>query len=183
MRELMNEETLNRIEKKVDLLYKIVLHLGGTVGDSYYEEDFFDRFMNQLIPLFNVTTEKEIIKIPNAEELQREETKIGEELNRLKKDYENGNYIAKEENILKRKIENLTDDLEALSGISECREDLEKLNQEVYELRLFHDLKRKVGLHDMKNFIRIKSYLTKYFDVVKVKNTLDKEGISLLFDD
>ena len=35
----------------------------------------------------------------------------------------------------------------------------------------------------MKSFIRIKSYLTEYFDVAKVKNALDKEGISLLFDD
>ncbi len=66
----MNQVDIIRIEKKVDLLYKILIELEAseTFEHSIDEENFFYKFINELIPLFNLSAEKEIIKVPNQDD-------------------------------------------------------------------------------------------------------------------
>lgn len=180
----MSQEDIERIEKKVNLLYQILLTLevdSGSDGNLNKEESF-SVFMEELIPLFNLSAEKEMIEFPSEEETEKEKKELESTLEKLEKDYENGNFLAKEENKIKKKIEDLTDKLEELSKISEFRKEVDDKNKELYEIILYQDLRRAVGLGDYRKLMSFSFYFPKnLIDLNNLKLELSKKGIDLAF--
>ena len=146
---------IKRIEKKVDLLYEIILSLD--VDDYHYlnTKEIINLVMDDLIPLFSLSAEKEEIgKIPTKEETKEWESKLKTELSRLKKIYESGDFLAKDEDKIKKKIGKITSYLQRwnkmIGRIYYDYKMIEKRNKQIYEKTLFLDLKRKLGW-DVKN--------------------------------
>ncbi|MBA7550951.1 hypothetical protein ES705_43482 [subsurface metagenome] len=138
--------------------------------------------MDELIPLFNLSAEKEMIEFPSQEEIEKEKKELESKLEKLKKDYENGNFLAKEENKIKKKIEDLTVKLEELSEISAYRKEIDDKNKEIYDTILYQDLRRKVGLGNYKKLMFFSSYFPKnLIDLNNLKKKLSEKGIDLSF--
>ena len=183
----MNEEDIKRIEKKVDLLYEIILRLNVDDNNHINNEEVINYVIDDLIPLFNLSTEKEAIEIQNQEEIWELIRKCKGELEQLEKDYEKGNFLAKEEGKIKKKIKELTNDLEVLASISKSHRGLKKLNKKLYELLLFHDLRKRIGIKRYSKVLRTNDYLTKFCDLADLKKSLSdnlkkklsKKGIEL----
>lgn len=151
-------KNINRIEKKVDLLYKILLELYiGDVGHPYNQE-YINNFMDELIPLFGLSAVEVDLDIPSIqkETMQELKNKLETELSRLKKIYESGNFLAKEENTIKDKISDITSYLETwdwdkdesgvVEGLIWWKEDIINKSKRVYEESLFLDLRKKLGV-------------------------------------
>jgi len=146
----MTEEDIKRIEKKVDLLYEIILSLDVDNYHHLNNEETINRVMDDLIPLFSLSAEKEEIgKIPTKEETKEWESKLKTELSRLKKIYESGDFLAKDEDKIKKKIGNITSYLQRwnkmIGRIYYDYKMIEKRNKQIYEKTLFLDLKGKLG--------------------------------------
>jgi len=143
-------KNIKRIEKKVDLLYEIILSLDV---DNYYQlnnEKIINLRMDDLIPLFSLSAEKEEIgKIPTKEETKEWESKLKTELSRLKRIYESGDFLAKDEDKIKKKIGNITSYLQRwnkmIGRIYYDYKMIEKRNKQIYKKTLFWDLKGKLG--------------------------------------
>ena len=183
----MNEEDIKRIEKKVDLLYEIILRLNVDDNNYINNEEVINSVIDDLIPLFNLSAEKEAIEIQTQEEIWELIRKCKGELEQLEKDYEKGNFLAKEEGEIKKKIKELTNDLEVLASISKSHRGLKKLNKKLYELLLFHDLRKRIGIKRYSKVLRTNDYLTKFCDLADLKKSLSdnlkkklsKKGIEL----
>lgn len=149
----MSEEDIKRFEKKVDLLYKILLELRIPDFGAPYDQSYINTFMDELIPLFGLSAEKEEIKgLFTQEDISKRGMELQNELKKLKKIYENGDFLAKEEETIKNKIEDLTNKLKELSEISALYNKVRDKNKEIYENGLFIDLQRKVGVSE-KNIV------------------------------
>jgi len=159
----MSEENIKRIEKKVDLLYKILLelHIDYDFGGQPYNQDYINSFMDELIPLFGLSVEEiEIERLPTQKEINELKSGLETELNRLKRIYESGNFLAKEENKIKNKIEEITEYLRCWDYDWDCyssgivapefcfksKEEITNKNKQIYERSLFVGLKKKLGL-------------------------------------
>jgi len=142
----MSEEDIKRIEKKVDLLYKILLDLEVDSVGHPYNYTYISNFFDDLIPLFNLSANKNIIKIPNEQEVKKSEDNLKDELEKLKRDYNEGNYIAKEKGKLEVEMEKIQDKIEELSNITRHRKDVVNLNEDINKVLLFQSLKNRFGL-------------------------------------
>jgi len=154
----MSEEDIKRIEKKVDLLYKILLELYIDELDGHpYSREYINNFMEELIPLFGLSgVEVKIEKLPTPKEIKELKNRLVSNLSRLKEIYESGNFLAKEEDKIKNKIEEITgylqcwdDDWDSsgvVAGMFKSEEEIINKNEQIYERSLFADLKKKLGL-------------------------------------
>ena len=180
----MTEEDIKRIEKKVDLLYKILLELNvGDIGHPYNQE-YINKFMNEIIPLFKLSAEEvDIEKSSTPKEINELKSGLETELSRLKKVYESGDFLAKDEVKIKNKIEGITDYLECwddtwdssgvVAGMFKNREEIMNKNKQIYERTLFVDLKRKLGLDVGDAYI---SYETDYSGELKRISLIEKRN-------
>jgi len=146
----MSEKDMKRIEKKVDLIFKILLELNiDNVDSGYpYNQTYINKFMDELVPLFELSAEKEKIKpeSPTQEEIKELTNDYKGELAQLEKKYEKGDYLAKEENEITTRIEDLKKYIKEIPKIIHSRVRIEKIYQEIYEIRLFWNLRKKLGL-------------------------------------
>ena len=55
----MSEEDIKRIEKKIDMLYKIVSGIGGIEVDNPISDD---DCLDELVPLFNLSVETNLFE-------------------------------------------------------------------------------------------------------------------------
>lgn len=180
----MNEEDIKRIEKKVDLLYKIILTLDVDQSGDITTVKTVNSVIDELLPLFNLSAEKEIIKIRSYEEIKKEKEGLKSELKKLEKEYQNGNYLAKEESQLKRKMEDLTNKIEELNRITAYLVDIMELNKELYEVLLYKGLRKKLGIQgEISKGLRIERGLGKIINLANVIQKASREGINLYFID
>jgi len=159
----MSEEDIKRIEKKVDLLYKILLEsdVVGYVdylGHPYNQKYGINKFMDELIPLFGLSAVEADLDIPPIlkETLKELKSKLETELSRLQNIYKSGNFLAKDEDIIKNKIADITDYLECwdlawdesgvVEGIFKTKDDIMYKIKQIHERSLFMDLEKKLGL-------------------------------------
>ena len=149
----MSEENIERIEKKVDLLYRILLELYiDEVGHPY------SNFMDELVPLFELSgIEVDIdISFIQKETMQELKNKLEAELSRLEKIYESGNFLAKKKSTIMNKRWDISKCLRAWDGwhneygvvksIYGAKEYIINESKSVYEESLFQDLRKKLGV-------------------------------------
>lgn len=189
----MSEEDIKRIEKKVDLLYKILLELKVDYIGYPYDQEYINKFIDELIPLFGLSGIEIDIEFTQSETMEELKNKLETELSRLKKVYENGDFLAKDENTIKNKIENITDYLQTwdwdvdesgvVEGILSQKEDIINKSKNIYEISLFVDLKKKLGLLYKQDIIGHKIFyssiiddLIREIDIAKknLKDTIEK---------
>jgi len=129
-----------RIEKKIDLLYK--LHLESN------DEFNFRKHLNELVPLFDLSIEMEEIKIKGfvAEKLIEDEKKIRSELDKLKSDREAGNFLAKDKDKIAAMIYNYEEKYEALKRIAKSYGGIKYNKETLQEELLMINLKEKLGI-------------------------------------
>jgi len=129
-----NEE---RIEKKIDLLYK-----------WHFEDRSNREYLNELIPLFDLSIEMEEIKIKGlvAEKLIEDEKKIRSELDKLKSEHKAGNFLAKDKDKIAEMIYNYEEKYRALKRIVESLEGVKCGKETLREELLLINLKEKLGI-------------------------------------
>ena len=144
----MSEENIKRIEKKVDLLYKILLELYIDDFGHPYSQRYINKFMGKLVPLFGLSAKKGKIipEDPTQEEIKELTNDYKSELEQLEIKYEKGDYLAKEKNEITTKIRDLKKLIEEIPNILHSRARIEEIYQEIYEVHLFWDLRKKLGL-------------------------------------
>ena len=153
----MKEEDIKRIEKKVDLLYKILLELNISDVGHPYDQTYINKFMDELVLLFGLSVKKGKIKPedPTPEELIEATNDYKNELEQLEKDYEEGDYLAKEKNGITTKISDLKEKIKGLPNILHSREKIVGIYQEIYEIDLFWDLRKKLGLTKVQGYEKL----------------------------
>lgn len=133
----MIENDVERIEKKVDLIFKILLDL--KVVDTGYIED--------LIPVYDLIAKKDTIEnYPTQDEIQDWENKLNDELNRLNQDYKQGNFLSKEKDKIKQRRKYLEEELIRLLKLSNNKLKFDNKSIETYKINLFKDLEDKLGV-------------------------------------
>ncbi len=179
----MSVEDIKRIEKKVDLLYRILLSLNIPEVEGPYDQSYMSDFMTELIPLFNLTgdsgIERSIIKeIISLEELDEWDRETKEKLAKLEKTYKAKEYMAKDEGEIISKIRSLSKLLSGLTEIRDARNKfIYKLEKELKDdkgdermIKLFFELQSKVGLKYFHKG-KIHLYVRRINDMVeKLKN-------------
>ena len=142
----MSEEDIKRIEKKVDLLYKILLELNIDDVGYPFNQRYINNFIDELILLFGLSKEKIETKFPTQEDIKRVENDIKSHLEQLEKKYEKGDYLAEEEHKIITDISDLKRYIEKLPISPQSRERIEDIYQQIYEIYLFWELRKKLGL-------------------------------------
>ena len=154
----MSEKNIERIEKKVDLLYKILLELNVDYVGHPYDQEYINRFMSELVPLFGLSGVETDIEITQKETIKELENNLKTELSRLKKIYESGDFLAKDEDKIKNKMGDITSYLQEWDVVVDewilaGKEDLINKSKDLYKKGLFLDLKKKLGLLDKSSMI------------------------------
>lgn len=173
----MSEKNIKRIEKKVDLLYKILLELNVDYVGYPYNQEYINKFMDELIPLFGLSGVEMDIEITQKETMQELESKLKTELSRLKKVYESGNFLAKDGDKIKDKIANITNylqewDVYVNERILAPKEDIISRSEDICKRSLFVDLKKKLGLCVGNTYISYDE--DGAFDLIERRDTLKK---------
>ena len=176
--EKMSEEDLKRIEKKVDILYKLLFEFGekGEEGDI---PTLFRDSLDELIPLFKLSVKKEeFIKIKG-----RPQDIIKSELEKLENSFNQGNYLAKDEKKIQIKIDGLKEELEKANIGQNNKEQIERLNKEIHEIRLYQDFRKKMGRKTeyAAQTSEIDNKLGKRIDFKSINSELSKEGVRINF--
>lgn len=140
LKKVKNMENEERIEKKIDLLYKRHLERNDELN--------FRKHLSELIPLFDLSIEMEEIKIKGfvAEKLIEDEKKIRSELDKLKSDREAGNFLAKDKEKMAKMIYNQEEKYRALKKIAESYGGIKYSKETLQEELLMLDLKEKLGI-------------------------------------
>ena len=140
-------------------------------------EEVINIVMDDLIPLFGLSAKKEEVdKLPTRKETKDWESKLKIELSRLQKIHESGDFLAKDEDKIKKKIENITRYLQRwnkmIGGIYHDYKKIENKNKEIYKEDLFLDFKKKLKEFEHSPYTRDK--------LVKKRDTLKKNLKELL---
>ncbi|MFW9867552.1 MAG: hypothetical protein ACFFEN_15765 [Candidatus Thorarchaeota archaeon] len=148
----MNEnKDLERIEKKIDLLFKILLELYVEDIGHPYDFKYLSKFSDEIAILYDLNMKKETHKIqfPNKGELEDKEI----ELEKIQKEYKEGNYLAKDKENIEEQITQLKEEMKKLKKFSQNREKIEEaitiVNQRVYNIGIYLKLREKLGLPRM----------------------------------
>jgi len=164
----MSEKDIERTEKKVDLFLKILLGLNIPRIGHPYNRKYIDNHIDELTPVYNLFAERDVIEnYPTQEKIENWENKLKHELDKLKQDYEHGNFLAKEQDTIRMRIKDLGNKLEYLTKLSKNKENFEAKNTELYRINLFMDLQEKLGItekydsHSYRKLIRKKDDLKK----------------------
>lgn len=173
----MNDKDLERIEKKIDLLFKILLDLNVDEIGYPYDFRYLGRYGEEIRLLYNLDIEKERhkVKFPNKEEIKDIRTK----LEKLQKRYEEGDYLAKEKQKVEDQIAQLQKELQKLENFVKNRKKIEealnRVNYEVCEVKTYIELRKKVGLSEFPEMeYALKSRLQKVAEILdKAEKGLD----------
>ena len=71
-------------------------------------QEYINRFMSELVPLFGLSGVETDIEITQKETIKELENNLKTELSRLKKIYESGDFLAKDEDKIKNKMGDIT---------------------------------------------------------------------------
>lgn len=143
----MIENDIERIEKKIDLFFKILLNLKIKPIGHLYNRKYIDNYIDELVCVYDLAAEKDIINdYPTQDEIQKWKNSLNTELDGLKQDYENGNLLVKEQTVAKILIKDLGYKLGQISKLSENKKKFEDKNTETYKINLFRDLQVKLGI-------------------------------------
>ncbi len=148
----MTDIDLERVEKKVDLILKVLLDLNLPDVGYPYDYDYLCNYNEELALLYNlnVAKDKYKIQIPAIEELEETESK----LRNLQEKYKAGNYLAKDKEDIKKQIDKLNIRYSLLCRFQENRKKIEKalkeVNNDVYNIQTYLELRKKVGLPEIR---------------------------------
>ena len=158
------DKHIKRIEKKVDLLYK--MHLEKT-DDGIGLRCFSD----ELIPLFNISVGtklfiklEELMKVVVVEFKKAEE--VENKLNNLENDYETGNFLANERDKILLMVDNQRKKYKALVKMAEHVKGIEYDKKRLCEEFLLLNLKEKLVMSLSENDIEHKKRLEEEFKEV-----------------
>ena len=152
----MSEEEIKIIGKKVDLLYRILLELKDSDGGHPCRQEYITKFMEELIPLFELSPIEVDIDLTSfqIEPIQELEIKLRTELSRLEKIYKSKEFLAKDEYKLMSKRKDITRYLrdwhtrgiDPEDSILTLKEWVISSYNDILKTSLFLDLKKKLGL-------------------------------------
>ncbi len=159
------EKDIKRIEKKIDVLYKIVSGIEGReVINPISDVDYLD----ELVPLFNLSVNTKLFEdYEKVQKLFVVEVKKGKELenklNKLEDDYKTGNFLEKEKDKMRKMVSNQKYKFDALIKMAEHfqREMYDK--KRVYGRFLWLNMKKKLGAISSEDYIKHKKELVKEF--------------------
>lgn len=138
----MSDEKIKIIEKKIDLLYRM------NFDDNINFRDNLDEF----ISLFNLSIEMgkmgKIVGLitVKVKELFEKGEEIENKLNKLKSDYEAGNFLAKEKEKTRMSIYHQEEKYKALLEIGKYYRIVKNGEEELHEILLMINLKEKLGI-------------------------------------
>ena len=164
----MSEEDIKRIEKKIDMLYKIVCGIGGhEVENPICDNDYLD----ELVPLFNFSINTNLIeKYEKVVKLLMIEFKKGEEmknkLDKLENDYKTGNFLEKEKDKMKETVGNQREKYRALNKLAESFQRNRYDKKEFRGKFLWLSMKEKLGVISSEDYIKHKKLLEEDFEGV-----------------
>ena len=146
----MSENNINRIERKVDLLYKFLLDLYVPDIGLPYDMDYLWEFSDEIISVFNLDVKENYLNFDfkGIEELAEKKNKIKSVIDAFDK----GNYLAKEKDALQNEIRLLRTQVDLLEEIDNNREQIKetikKLNTNVLQkMSMYTAFRKKLGLH------------------------------------
>jgi len=155
----MIENDVEKIGKKVDLFFKILLGLKIKPVGHLYNRKYIDNYIDELISVYNLSAEKDVIdNYPTQEEIQIWKRKLNNELIKLKQDYGEGNFLAKEQDMIKLRIKYLENKFDQMSKLPKNKEKFDDKNTELYKIDLFKDLQVKLRIteeYDNYNYRKI----------------------------
>ena len=161
----MSEENIKRIEKKIDVLYKIVSGIGGLdVENPISDIDYLD----ELIPLFNISIdtklfeEYEKVKKLLIIEFEKEE-EVKKKLDKLENDYRTGNFLEKEKGKIREMVSNQKEKYKALGKMAEHLKRVVYDKKEFRRSFLWLNLGEKLGKVSSENYIENKKEFEKGF--------------------
>jgi len=159
------EEDIKRIEKKIDVLYKIVCGIEGyDMHNPIYDIDY----LNELIPLFNLSIETKLfeeyekIKKLLVVEFEKAEEVI-KKLDKLENDYRTGNFLEKEKDKIREMVSNQKEKYKALGKMVEHLKRVVYNKKEFRRSFLWLNLREKLGRVLSENYIENKKELEKGF--------------------
>lgn len=143
----MIETEIEKIGKKIDLFFKILLGLKIKPIGCLYNRKYIDNYIDELTLVYDLSVEKDVIdNYPTQEEIQSWEIRLIGELSKLKQDYGEGNFLTKEQDAIKLRIRFLGNKLDQMSKLSKNKEKFDDKNIELYKTDLFIDLQKKLGI-------------------------------------
>ena len=162
----MSEEDIKRIEKKIDMLYKIVCGIGGyEVINPICDDDYLD----ELVPLLNISIDTNLFEeYEKVVKLLMIEFKKGEEmknkLDKLENDYETGNFLKKEGDKMQKMIRNQNGKYRALNKMAESFQRNINDKKEFRRRFLWLNMKEKLGVISSEDYIKHKKLLEEEFE-------------------
>ncbi|MFX0029721.1 MAG: hypothetical protein ACFE8B_10965 [Candidatus Hermodarchaeota archaeon] len=146
----MNDKDLERIEKKIDLLFKILLELNVEHIGYPYDFKYLSNHGEEIRAFYSLDIEKERhrIQFPSKKEVDETQTK----LEKLQKKYTDGDYLAKEKQEIEDQIKSLEEKLEEFEKFNKNRKIIEealiKVNNELFKIETYLALRRELGLSE-----------------------------------
>jgi hypothetical protein len=149
----LTEDRLQRIERKIDLLFRFLLKLKVKEIGYPYDYDYLKNFSNDLITLFDIkipTIESETIHEKLCPKLNSDYEKAEQGYLKLKSTYEEKNYLAKEENSIKLDLtlakEKYDKAAELLSNAGKIEGVIKELNQFCDSILIYIKLHEKLEI-------------------------------------
>lgn len=171
----MSEEDIKRIEKKIDVLYKIVCGIEGIeVINPISGVDHLD----ELVPLFNLSVDTKLFEeYEKVEKLLLVEFEKAEEVKNklgvLENDYKTGNFLEKEKDKMWEMVNNQRRKYKALNKMAEH---IERVIYDKKEFRrdcLWLNIREKLGLISPEDYIKHKKELERRFKRVIISLLAD----------
>ena len=161
----MSEEDIKRIEKKIDVLYKIV---SGIEGKEVSNPISSDDYLDELVPLFNLSVDTKLFEeYEKVEKLLMVEFKNGvkvkNKLDVLENDYKTGNFLEKEKDKMLGMVSKQSIKYEALNKMAEHFQREKYDEKSVYGGFLWLNMKKKLGAISPEDYIKHKKELKKDF--------------------
>ena len=171
----MSEDDIKRIEKKIDVLYKIVSGIGGIeVVNPISNDDYLD----ELVPLFNISIDTNLFEeYEKVRKLLMVEFKKGEEvknkLDKLENDYRTGNFLEKEKDKMREMVSNQSYKYEALNKMAERFERDMNDKKEFRGRFLWLNMREKLGVISPGEYVIHKKELEERFKAVIISLRAD----------
>ncbi|HME54128.1 MAG TPA: hypothetical protein VKM55_18025 [Candidatus Lokiarchaeia archaeon] len=146
----MEEEILQRLEKKIDLLYKLVLnakcskvdHLSDLISIYDVQKD-----LEALKEAFLLTETRVGIEPPSNSEIES----VQDEIHALQAKLDNGYYMKKEESMLKDQMLSLQQKISEMQRLKIGLPEIQKKEQLNYQERLYQEFLDKIGADQVKD--------------------------------
>ena len=146
----MSEGDLQRLEKKIDLLYKLVLNAKCSKVDQ----------LSDLISIYDVQKDLEALKEvfllaetpvgiepPSTSEIES----VQDEIHALQAKLDNGDYMKKEESMLKDQMLSLQKKISEMQRLKIGLPEIQKKERLDYQERLYQEFLDKIGADKVKD--------------------------------